>query len=83
MRAISDLEAKGQLTDLLDTVDSEPVVIRRGQQDVAVLLSVSQYDRIMGRNTQALQQFCDEVGERAKARGMNQEVLDSVLSDVS
>jgi antitoxin Phd len=79
--SVSATDAKQRLAALLDTAQREPVVIRRHDRDVAVLLSVDQYERMRGARIQEFQRFCDRVAEEAKARGMNEAVLEEMLRD--
>ena len=46
MRSISATEAKQSLAAVLDTAQREPVVIRRHDRDVAVVLSAEEYERL-------------------------------------
>ena len=75
--------AKQRLAALIDAAQSEAVVIRRQNRDVAVLLSTQQYDRLHALNTEEFQRFCDRIGERAAARGMTEEKLAEILADES
>ena len=81
MKSVSATDAKQRLAALLDTAQREPVVIRRHERDVAVLLSFDQYERMRGARIQEFQRFCDRVAEEAKARGMNETVLEEILRD--
>jgi prevent-host-death family protein len=81
MKSISATDAKQRLAALLDAAQHEPVVIRRHERDVAVLLSIDQYERMRGARIQEFQRFCDRVAEEAKARGMNETVLEEILRD--
>ena len=81
MRAISATDAKQNMAALLDAAQREPVMIRRHDRDVAVLLSADQYERMRGARVEEFQRFCDRVAEQAKARGMNEEVLEEILRD--
>jgi prevent-host-death family protein len=84
MRYVSATDAKQRFAALIDAAQSEPVVIRRQNRDVAVLLSTQQYDRLRALNTEEfLQRFCDRIGERAAARGMTEEKLAEILADES
>ena len=65
MRYVSATDAKQRLAALLDAAQREPVVIRRHERDVAVILSAQEYDRLRGLNVAEFQRFCDRV---AKAR---------------
>jgi prevent-host-death family protein len=81
MRSISATEAKQRLAALLDAAQREPIVIRRQKRDVAVLLSAQEYKRLRDLNAADFQQFCDRMGEKAAARGLNQAKLKQILSE--
>ena len=83
MRSVSATEAKQRLAALFDAAQREPVMIRRQNRDVAVLLSPQEYDRLRALNTDEFQRFCDRIGERAAARGMTEEKMSEILVDES
>jgi antitoxin Phd len=83
MRYVSATDAKQRLAALLDAAQREPVMIRRQNRDVAVLLSPQEYDRLRALNTDEFQRFCDRIGERAAAQGMTEEKLAEILADES
>ena len=83
MRFVSATKAKQRLAALLDAPQREPVMIRRQNRDVAVLLSPQEYDRLRALNTDEFQRFCDRIGERAAVRGMTEEKLAEILVDQS
>lgn len=79
MRYVSATEAKQGLAAVLDAAQQEPVVIRRQQRDVAVVLSMRDYERLTALNVEEFQRFCDRIGERARARGLNEDKLAEIL----
>ena len=81
MRAVSATEAKQRLAALLDAAQREPVVIRRQNRDVAVIMSAEEYERMRDFNAAEFQRFCDLVADQAQARGLNQAALDDLLRD--
>jgi prevent-host-death family protein len=81
MRYVSASDAKQRLAALLDAAQREPVVIRRHERDVAVLLSAQEFERLRNGNVAEFQRFCDRIGERAAARGMNKATLNGLLRD--
>jgi prevent-host-death family protein len=83
MRYVSATEAKQTLAAVLDAAQREPVVIRRQQRDVAVVLSVQEYERLTALNVEEFQRFCDRIGEQAKARGLTEEKLGEILASDS
>lgn len=81
MRTVSATDAKQRLAALLDAAQREPVVIRRQNRDVAVIMSAEEYERIRDLNAAEFQRLCDRVGAQAKARGLNESVLKKLLKD--
>ena len=47
MRYVSATDAKQRLAALLDAAQREPIMIRRQNRDVAVILSPEEYDRLL------------------------------------
>ena len=81
MRSFSATEAKQNLGALLDTAQHEPVVIRRHDRDVAVILSAREYERLRAINVSEFDRFCDRIGERAAERGLTDEKLADLLNE--
>lgn len=81
MRSVSATEAKQRLAALLDAAQREPVVIRRQNRDVAVIMSAEEYERIRDLNAVEFQRFCDRVADQSQARGLNKATLNDLLRD--
>ena len=81
MRYVSATDAKQGFAEVLDAAQREPVTIRRQKRDVAVVLSIAEYEKLTGLNVEEFQRFCDLVGERAAARGLTEEKLADLLAD--
>jgi prevent-host-death family protein len=81
MQYVSATDAKQRLAALLDSAQREPVVIRRHERDVAVLLSAHEYERLRTLNAAEFQRFCDRVGQKAGARGLDEASLKRLLAD--
>ena len=57
------------------------MLIQRQKRDVAVIMSADEYQRLVHLNVSEFQRFCDQIGEGAKAAGMNEQVLQELLRD--
>jgi len=79
MKTVSATDAKQRLAALLDAAQREPILIRRQNRDVAVIMSAEEYDRIRGARSDAFEKFCDRVGAKAKERGLTEKILSDIL----
>lgn len=73
-------EANNRLGAILDAAQREPVIIRREDQDVAVLLSMSEYERLRTGNVRAFLDLRNEVAAQATAKGLTEERLADLLT---
>jgi prevent-host-death family protein len=81
MKTIPATEAKNRLGAVLDAAQREPIVIRRQDRDVAVLLSMADYERLRSANVAALLELRDQVAAEAAAAGLTEERLAEILND--
>lgn len=81
MRTVTASEAKQGLAQVIEAAAREPVVIQRQKRDVAVVLSMQEYERLTRLNVAEFQRFCDRVGATAQAAGMTEDKLAELLVD--
>lgn len=79
MKSVSATEAKQRFAALIDAAQREPVVIRRQNRDVAVIVSAEEYERVRGAQVDELDRLCERVSEQAAARGLTDEILADLL----
>ena len=81
MKALSATEAKQRFAAMIDAAQREPLVIRRQNRDVLIVLSPEDYDRIRGANIEELDRLCERVSKQAAERGLTDEILADLLKD--
>lgn len=81
MRTVTATEAKQGLSGIIEAASREPVLIQRQKRDVAVVLSVQEYERLARLNVAEFQRFCDKIGARAQASGLDETRLTTLLAD--
>ncbi len=80
MRSVTASEAKQGLAAVIEAAAKEPVVIRRQKRDVAVVLSIREYERLARLNVSEFQRFCDAVGSKAARAGLTEAKLAALLA---
>jgi prevent-host-death family protein len=80
MPTVSATHAKQQFAAMLDSAQREPVHIRRHERDVAVLISVEEYESIRRLRAQELIRLTEETGRYAESQGMTDKLLEKLLA---
>src|SRR5258708_1538648 len=81
MKTVPATEAKNRLGAILDDAQREPIVIRRQNRDIAVVLSMADYERLRTGNIQAFLDLRNQVAAEAAANGLSDERLNELLAD--
>ena len=81
MKRVPATEAKNRFGAILDDAQREPVVIRRQDRDIAVVLSMADYERLRSGNATAFLELRRTVAAEAEAAGLTERVLGELLSD--
>jgi prevent-host-death family protein len=80
MKTVAATEAKNRLGAILDEAQREPIVIRRQERDIAVVLSMADYERLRSGNVRAFLDLRNEVAAQAAAAGLTPEKLTELLT---
>ena len=81
MKTVAATDAKNRLGAILDEAQREPIVIRRQERDIAVVLSMADYERLRAGNIQAFLELRNQVAAEAAANGLTEERLNQLLAD--
>jgi prevent-host-death family protein len=80
MQIISAPEADRAFNQVIDQAQHEPIMIRQQNRNVAVILSIEEYQRIIQTNIQEFQQFRANIGYKAETQGLSEEKLQELLN---
>ena len=81
MRTVSVTKAKQSLGHIIDVAQREPIVIQKQHRDVAILLSMYDYEKLRGAQIDRFNIYCDMIAQRVQARGLTEEKLADILCD--
>jgi prevent-host-death family protein len=81
MKSVAATDAKNRLGAILDEAQREPIVIRRQDRDIAVVLSMADYERLRAGNIQAFLELRKQVSDEAAASGLTEKRLNELLAD--
>lgn len=81
MKTVAATEAKNRLGALLDDAQREPIVIRRQDRDIAVVLSMADYERLRSGNVRAFRELRDRIAADAGRAGLTEKRLATLLDD--
>jgi prevent-host-death family protein len=81
VKRVAATEAKNRLGAVLDDAQREPVVIQRQERDVAVVLSMAEFERMRSGNVRAFLELRNEVAAEAKRNGLTEKKLKALLGD--
>lgn len=80
MKTVAATEAKNRLGAILDAAQREPIVIRRQDRDIAVVLSMTDYERLRSANVTAFVEVRNQVAAEAREAGLTAERLEALLT---
>ncbi|WP_420225836.1 type II toxin-antitoxin system Phd/YefM family antitoxin [Pigmentiphaga litoralis] len=81
MLTLTASKARQGFADVLEAARKEPVVIQRQKRDVAVVMSMDEYQRLVHLNVAEFQRFSDSVAAKAKDAGLTEDLLQELLND--
>lgn len=83
MQTMSSTDMKQAFGSALDAAQREPVVITKQNRDVAVLISMAEFDKLRGLRVAEFERLARDISAKAAERGLTDEKLEAILSDAS
>jgi prevent-host-death family protein len=80
---MSATEVKQSFGAALDAAQREPVIIQKQNRDVAVLLSMQEYEKLRGLRIDLFDRLAKATAAKAVARGLTDEKFEELMTDVS
>lgn len=81
MKSVDESKARERFFELLDEAQRQPVVIQRLGEDLAVLVSMADYERLRVANVQNFLDARRAIATEAAANGLTEGRLSDLLSD--
>jgi prevent-host-death family protein len=81
MPTVSATHAKQNFAAILDAAQREPVRIRRHEREVAVVMSLEEFERLHQNRWAEFNRLSAIAAKQAKANGLSEEILAEILTD--
>ena len=81
MKSIDETEAQARLDEILEEAQRQPFTIRRQAEEIAIVLSVADYERLRSGAMSELLARRDDVAREASAAGLTDERLSELLGE--
>jgi len=81
MTTVSATHAKQNFAAILDAAQREPVRIRRHEREVAVVMSLEEFERLHQNRWAEFNRLSAIAAKQAKANGLSEEILAEILTD--
>ena len=83
MRTVDATEAQARLDEILEDAQRQPILIRRQDQAIAVVISIREYERLRALNVQAFLALRKDVAQEAASSGLTEETLADLMGTES
>lgn len=81
MRNANPIRNEQEFSALVAAAQSAPVTIEREDREVAVLVSIDEYERIRENQLGPLRELGARISAEAKANGLTEEILGRLLAE--
>ena len=79
MKVMTIAEALVAFDKVLESLVEDSVLLKRGEDDVAAVISIEDYDKLRRLKVEELLSLCERVGRQAESRGLSEEKLAELL----
>jgi len=79
MDIITAKQFQNNVSAMLEKVQHDPVMIQKQSENIAVLLSFKEYDRLINSDRRTFQILCDDIGKKACDAGLSEDSLKAIL----
>ena len=81
MKSIDEAEARARLDEILDEAQGQSIVIHRQGEEIAILLSMVEYERLRVGAAHQFLDLRDEIAREASAAGLTEDRLSELLNN--
>jgi predicted HicB family RNase H-like nuclease len=79
MKVMTIAEAQAAFDKVLESLAEDSVVLKRGDDDIAAVISIEDYDKLRRLKVEEFLSLCKRVGRQAESRGLSEEKLAELL----
>lgn len=79
MKVMTIAEAQAAFDKVLESLAEDSVVLKRGEDDIAAVISIEDYDKLRRLKVEEFLSLCERVGRQAESRGLSEEKLAELL----
>jgi len=81
MRNATPIQSEQQFSALIEAAQSGPVTIERQSRELAVILSIEDYERMRAVHLDRLKELGTAISAEAMAKGLTEEALKRMLAE--
>ena len=81
MKSIDETEARARLDEVLNEAQRQSIVIRRQGLEIAIVLSMADYERLRAGAVRDFLDLRNDVAREANAAGLTEDRLSEFLND--
>lgn len=83
MKSIDEVEAQARLDEVLEEAQRQPILIRRQGQAIAVVVSITEHERLRALNVHTFLALRNEAAQDAASAGLTEETLANLMGNES
>jgi prevent-host-death family protein len=81
VKSVDYAQAREHLDEILNEAQRQPIVIRRQGKEIAILLSMAEYERLHGGAVREFLDLRNDIAREARTAGLTEDRLSELLNN--